>query len=177
VTSFRTPRLLLRLWDADDETDVAALFDMRSRPEVARWLGATPRPWTDVQESRDAIARWAELPDRMPGYGLWAIVPDDVGRPVGTALLVPLPDAQGNPTDDVEVGWHLHPDAWGHGYATEAGRRLLEHAFDDLHLDVVNAVAHPGNDPSTAVMRRLGMRPRGTSDRWYGVELEWWTVP
>jgi RimJ/RimL family protein N-acetyltransferase len=177
MTTFRTERLLLRPWDGADENDVTALYDIRSRPEVARWLGATPRPWTDVQQSRDTIVGWSQLADEEPGYGLWAIVPDGVDRPVGTALLVRLPDGGGTVTDDVEVGWHLHPDAWGNGYATEAAQRLLQHGFDELRLDVVHAVAYAGNDPSTAVMRRLGMRPRGTTDQWYGVEMEWWSIP
>ena len=177
VTTFRTPRLLLRPWRTD-EADAAALYAIWSRPEVARWLGASPRTWTDVQEARDTIQRWSRIPDEEPGYGLWAVVPDEVGAPVGTALLVRLPSSQdGALTDDVEIGWHLHPDAWGHGYATESAQRLLDHAFDDLGLSVVHAVAYPGNDRSTAVMRRLGMRPRGMTEQWSGVELEWWTVP
>ncbi|MGW4898736.1 GNAT family N-acetyltransferase [Kitasatospora sp. NPDC004240] len=32
-------------------------------------------------------------------------------------MLLPLPDGDG----EVEVGWHLHPEAWGQGYATVAG--------------------------------------------------------
>ena len=48
--------------------------------------------------------------------------------PVGSALLNHLPDAEGTPTDDVEIGWHLHPGAWGKGYATEAAELLLRHA-------------------------------------------------
>ena len=80
-------------------------------------------------------------------------------------------------TEDVEVGWHLHPDHWGHGYATEAAQRLMEHARDDLGLSTINALAYPGNDRSLAVMRRLGMVPRGETDRWYGVQLLWWSTP
>ena len=172
----RTERLLLRPWRPDDDLDVSAAFDVYRRDEVARWLGSAPAPWPTRHATRERLTRWAGVPEERPGYGLWAVVPDSVGHPVGTALLVRLPDREGVVTDDVEVGWHLHPDHWGHGYATEAARALLDHAFDDLGLDRVNAVAYAGNDASFAVMRRLGMTRRGTTDRWYGVTLEWWTV-
>ena len=95
---------------------------------------------------------------------------------MGTVLLVPLPGADGAPTDDIEIGWHFHPDHWGNGYATEAARAVLAHAVDDLELPVVNAVAYEGNTASFSVMRRLGMSYRGTSDRWYGTTFEWWAV-
>ncbi len=79
-------------------------------------------------------------------------------------------------TDDVEIGWHFHPHHWGNGYATESARAVLDHAFSDLDLPVVNAIAYEGNDASFAVMRRSGMTYRGTSDRWYDKSFEWWAA-
>jgi GNAT superfamily N-acetyltransferase len=70
-----------------------------------------------------------------------------------------------------ELGWHLHPDSWGHGYATEAARAVVDRAFDDGLLEVY-AVVRPGNEPSLAVCRRLGMQPLGRTTCWYGRELE-----
>ena len=172
----RTPRLTLRSWRPDDPADVEVAYDVYRRDEVARWLGATPAPWTDLDYTRARLARWASVPEGMPGFGLWAVVPDEVAHPVGTVLLVPLPDGDHAPTDDVEIGWHFHPDAWGHGYATEAAAALLEHAFTTLDLDCVNAVAYDGNAPSFAVMRRLGMTPHGPTDRWYGTTMQWWRI-
>ena len=172
----RTSRLTLRPWDPDADDDVAAAYDIYRRDEVARWLGATPTPWPSPEAARERLERWRAVAEEEPGYGLWAVVPESVGHPVGTALLVRLPDADGRLTDDVEVGWHLHPDHWGQGYATEAARRLIQHGFDDLGLDMVNAVAYAGNDPSFAVMRRLGMTACGETDRWYGVRMQWWSV-
>ena len=82
-------------------------------------------------------------------------------------LLKPLPDGVG----EFEVGWHLHPDSWGHGYATEAARAVVQQAFED-GLPEVYAVVRPGNERSVAVCRRLGMDPLGRTTRWYGVECE-----
>jgi len=176
VMEMTTSRLLLRPWRPDDPDDVAAAFDLYRRIEVARWLGAEPKPWASTAEAHERLARWGRIAQERPGFGMWALAPVGVARPIGTVLLVPLPDAEGEPTDDVEIGWHVHPDHWGAGYATEAAGALLEHAFGDLALDRVNAVAYAGNEPSFAVMRRIGMRHVGPTDRWYGTQLEWWAI-
>ena len=172
----RTERLLVRAWDPEDPDEVAVAYDIYRREEVARWLGATPAPWPSLEATKARLERWAGIPAKLPGFGLWAVVPDEVGHPVGTVLLVPLPDADNNPTDDIEIGWHFHPDHWGHGYATEASAAVLEHGFADLGLPRVEAVAYAGNEPSFAVMRRLGMTHQGTTDRWYGTTFEWWSI-
>ncbi len=58
----------------------------------------------------------------------------------------------------LEVGWTVHPDRWGNGYATEIGRAGLAFAFNELGADVVVAFTEPHNRRSRAVMERLGMR-------------------
>jgi RimJ/RimL family protein N-acetyltransferase len=156
----------MRPWE---HADAEALFDLYRRWEVSRWLGTTPRAAGSVDEMHARVDRWAALAQRA--YGLWAVVPDEVGAPVGTVLLVPLQDGAGRPVDEVEVGWHLHPDHWGHGYATEAGRWAVERGRD-AGLGEVYAVVHPGNTASVAVTRRLDMSPLGRTDRWYGVEMD-----
>jgi RimJ/RimL family protein N-acetyltransferase len=168
----RTERLAVRLW-RDDEAE--RVFDLYARDEVVRWLGPTPRPMTSPQEAALAIARWRERHEADPRYGVYAVVPRDTGVPAGSVLLVVLPDATGTPTGDVEIGWHLHPDAWGHGYATEAARALVAHAFAG-GAPRVHAVVRPGNERSIAVCRRLGMEHHGRTSRYYGVEVEHFTI-
>jgi RimJ/RimL family protein N-acetyltransferase len=172
----RTDRLTLRPWEPDNQADVQAAFDIYRRAEVVDWLSRPAKPSASEDAARERLRRWAGVNVRRPGYGLWAVVPDAVGLPVGTLLLVPLPGAGGAMTDDIEIGWHFHPRHWGHGYATEAAHAVLGHAFDDLELPVVNAVAYEGNEPSFSVMRRLGMTFRGTTDRWYDTSFEWWAA-
>jgi len=72
---------------------------------------------------------------------------------------------------DLEIGWHLHPDAWGHGYATEAAAAVLDDAFS-RGLARVIAVTDPDNRASQAVCRRLGMRHFGRTTRYYDTPNE-----
>jgi RimJ/RimL family protein N-acetyltransferase len=89
----------------------------------------------------------------------------------GSVLLNLMANSDGSPPDVLEVGWHLHPDSWGHGYATEAAQGAVQYAFGRGEPEV-HAVVYPRNVRSLAVCRRLGMTPLGPTDRWYGVPLE-----
>ncbi|MCA2212235.1 GNAT family N-acetyltransferase [Jidongwangia harbinensis] len=154
-----TPRLLLRAWEPDD---LDAFYDLYSRWDVMRWLGPHPRRVvTDLDEARTRLDRWRTV--QSAPLGLWAIVPTGASAPVGTVLLLPLADANG-PTDEVEVGWHLHPDHWGRGLVTEAAGALLGLAA----LPRVLALTDPDNERSQAVAGRLGMADEGLTDRWFG---------
>ena len=163
-----TARLRLRAWTTA-AGDLDRLTDIYSRDEVSRWLGGIPS-----LSPAELVARWAAVHELDPRFGCWAIERTDGeagrrGRAVvaGTVLLKPLPNGVG----EVEVGWHLHPDSWGHGYATEAARAVIDRGFD-AGLPEVYAVVRPGNNASLAVCARLGMQPLGLFRRWYDVELE-----
>lgn len=166
-----TERLVLRPWRSED---VAAVFDIYSRWEVARYLGRTPAAMTAFAQAEASLARWAAIPG--PLHGVWAIVPRDAAAPIGSALLKLLPlSGDAGVSGDTEIGWHLHPDAWGKGYATEAARGLLAHAWEG-GLDEVFAVTYPENTASRAVCRRLGMAHLGSTDRYYDVTCELFRV-
>jgi RimJ/RimL family protein N-acetyltransferase len=57
-----------------------------------------------------------------------------------------------------ELGWALHPDYAGRGYATEAVRELIRICFTDLGLRRVTAGCFAGNEASWRLMERVGMR-------------------
>jgi RimJ/RimL family protein N-acetyltransferase len=156
----RTERLRLRPWTTSP-ADLARLTDLYSREEITRWVGGTPSV-----PPAELVARWAEVSALDERYGCWAIE-HTAAAPAGTVLFKPLPNGVG----EVEVGWHLHPDSWGHGYATEAARAVIERGFG-AGVPEVYAVVRPGNTASMAVCARLGMQPIGRFRRWYDVELE-----
>ena len=168
MTIRRTARLVLRPWTGDDE-DRAFLFDMYARPEVHRYLGRVPRPMVSPDEVTAMLERWEGLADGV--LGVRALTTLD-GRRLGSILLKHIPwsadaaeSARGE-TPDVEIGWHLHPDAWGHGYATEGATAVLAEAHAAGITRVV-AVTNPANAASQRVCLRLGMRAAGETARYY----------
>ena len=153
----RTDRLLIRPWRVQE---APRLFDMRRRIEVARWIGGTPM--SDPHEASTLIERYDEQLAADPRFGAWAIVERSSHRPAGTVLLKSLPNGDG----EIEIGWHVHPDCWGRGLATEAAAAVLARGFA-YGLDEVWAVTDPANARSIRVAQKLGMSLLGLTHRWY----------
>ena len=111
----------------------------------------------------------------VPVCGVWAVGRRADGHLPGTLLLKPIPASSDQtplpPSGDIEIGWHFHPDAWGHGYATEAASRVLKHAFASGLSEVI-AVTNQANTASQAVAKRIGMIHTGTTTRYYNATCE-----
>lgn len=78
------------------------------------------------------------------------------GTFIGFTGLNPLPDGVPG-VGGMEVGWRLARHARHHGYATEAARAALGVAFDNMGLPEIWSMTAVLNEPSQAVMRRLGL--------------------
>jgi ribosomal-protein-alanine N-acetyltransferase len=158
-----TERLLLRRWTEEDRAVLAAVH---SDPEVMRYRFA---PLT--REQSDAMMDEIETCFDQNGFGLWAVERKSDGRLIGWAgLEVSDIDAPFCPA--VDIGWTLSRAAWGNGFATEAAAAALDYAFNELELAEVVAHTTTLNEPSQAVMRRLGMTHDPNDDfdaPWYPV--------
>lgn len=96
-------------------------------------------------------------------------------RLVGTLLLKFIP-ASGpaiplQPSSDTAIGWHLHPDAWGNGYASEAASAVVEYAFE-AGLERVIAVTAPASAASQKVCARVGKTHEGLTSAYYNERCE-----
>jgi RimJ/RimL family protein N-acetyltransferase len=144
----KTNRLLLRRWQVSDREIFAA---MNTDPEVMEHFTATL-----TRDESDALIDRIEAGFEERGFGLWAVEIAGTGQFIGfTGLSVPRFEARFTPA--VEIGWRLARSCWGHGYASEAARRALSFAFDDLGLGEVVSFTSTTNLRSQAVMKRLGM--------------------
>lgn len=147
-----TPRLHLRPFIAADRDAIHAIY---ADADVMRHVGHGAH--RTVAETSTALRTYAEILDER-GYSFLAVTEREGGRLVGDAGLHPL--AGRGP--DIELGYTLAHAAWGRGYATEAGRALIAHAFEELHVERVVAQVEPANQASRRVLEKLGMIERGT---------------
>jgi RimJ/RimL family protein N-acetyltransferase len=170
-STFETDRLVVRLYS---QHDAAFVVDMYGRREVLQFLGTSATVLRSLKQASAAIDRWRAVSDPNPLLGFWAVTLK-TGEPVGTVLLKRAPlSASERPlalSSDLEVGWHLHPDQWGRGFATEAAAGALRRAFDS-GVDEVIAIILPANERSKLVAGRLGMRYAGMTDRYYSLNAE-----
>lgn len=169
MQALRTDRLRLRSWETADADFV---YDMYSRWDVMRFIGQKPQIMTDRSRADRLIEKCRSL--GHPIHGFWAVERIEDSQLVGTILLKSIP-ASGEPplqpSGDTEIGWHFHPDYWGHGYASEAAQAVLGHGFDGGLRRVV-AVTAPENVASQSVCRRLGMTHIGMTGRYYNAKCE-----
>ncbi len=149
-----TDRLRLRLLTTADVDDV---LSYQSREDVCRYLLFEPRTKELVAEFVGRFALATTL-DKDGDYLQIAIelpaAADARARVIGDIYFTikDLENSRG------EIGWSMHPDFAGRGYASEAATAILDLAFGTLRLHRVMAELDPRNTSSIALCKRLGMR-------------------
>jgi ribosomal-protein-alanine N-acetyltransferase len=151
-------RLRLRGYRPEDFEDFYALH---ADPRVMRYWSFPA--WT---ERNQAQARFrSALEGRDAAVRLcWAISARDDDRLIGGVTLFAIDRAHAR----AEIGYALAAAHWGHGYAAEALRLALAHAFGPLGLHRVEADIDPRNAASCRLVERLGFRREGLlRQRWH----------
>lgn len=72
-----------------------------------------------------------------------------------------------------EIGFILHPDAWGRGYAREALEQILARAFAVHALQFIDADVDPRNKASLRLLQGLGFNEVGRAARTWNIGGEW----
>ena len=142
-----TARLTIRPWRAEDRPAFAAIM---LDAEVMQYLNGG-RCFTETQ-----IDEWLARQARQiaeHGVCMAAVIEKSSGKLIGISGTQPL-----GTTNDLEIGWIFARDAWGHGYATEAGQAAMQHVLETLGRTRVVAIIDPDNEPSKRVAARLGMQ-------------------
>ena len=137
----KTARLLIRPFVA---ADLHALHRIYGDPEAMRWVDGD---YAEIAATKAALDTHIAMQARH-GFAFWAVLRGDelVGE-VGFGWW----------DDEIEMGWTFRRDAWGLGYATEAGRAALTVAPRESLI----AVIRRENAPSIRVAEKLGFRLDG----------------
>jgi len=157
IPEISTSRLLLRGWR---DADRAPFTAMNADPAVMEHFPAV----LDGAASDALVDRFLEH-WAAHGFGIWAAERRSDAQFIGYAGLY-MPSFEAHFTPAVEVGWRLAHEAWGHGYATEAGEAALRFGFEQARLGEIVSFTVPANERSWRVMERIGMRrdPAGDFD-------------
>jgi RimJ/RimL family protein N-acetyltransferase len=147
MTIVHTARLALRPLS---ESDRGAVVALGAAPRVMEALGGP----LSVAQSEAWLARQLRHFSEH-GYGRYALLRN--GQFVGVVGLSRT-DFDRGIVSGVEVTWRLGFEHWGHGYASEAARAVIDEGFERLGLSEVIAVTTVSNLRSRRVMDRLGMR-------------------
>lgn len=148
VVTMNTERLRLRAWRDEDLPVFAAL---NADPQVMRYF---PAPLS-AEASRTQAAAFRRFMQQH-GWGLWAVERPGIAPFIGFVGLAQVGDDLPL-APCVEIGWRLAAAHWGQGFASEAARAALQHAFTQLQLPEVVSFTATVNLPSRRVMERIGM--------------------
>ena len=149
-----TKRLILRPWE---ETDAEVLYRYASHPQVGPNAG-----WqihTDVEHSREIIRQV------LSARETYAVIPKDVGHPVGSVgIMIGAAANVDIPDDEGEIGYWIGVPFWGQGLIPEAVTELLRHGFYDLGLQRIWCGCFVENERSRRVQEKCGFCYQYTKD-------------
>lgn len=153
----RTERLILRRWE---ERDRPLFHRINSDERVMRFF-----PVRRHRAQSDALMDLFTATIDAHGFGFAAAEIADTGEAIGFVGLQPCDVRAGViSVDAVEIGWRLAPEFWGKGYASEGAKSWLDFGFQTAGLNEIIAIAVRDNEPSTAVMHRIGMKRDPAAD-------------
>ena len=149
----QTPRLTLRHFVIGDAE--AMYKNWASDPQVTEFLRWPPH--ADAGVSRAVLAGWISEYD-SPAFYQWAIVPGDLGQPIGTIGV--------NFCDDAllmaHIGYAIGRDFWNRGYTSEALAAVITFLFENVGMNRIESQHDPDNPASGRVMQKCGMTYEGT---------------
>jgi ribosomal-protein-alanine N-acetyltransferase len=145
-----TERLKLREFTQDD---FQAVHEYASDPETVRYMPFGPNT---KEETREFINRNLKRQQEQPRteYGLGIVLKRE-DRLIGACGIHGVTEMQAS------IGYILNRGYWGHGYATEAAKALVDHLFDELSVHRVYASCDPENHASIRVLEKVGMSLEG----------------
>ncbi|MCO5217193.1 MAG: GNAT family N-acetyltransferase [Thermomicrobiales bacterium] len=150
--TYQTDRLTLR---PIEERDVDTMLATRTIPEVVEF---TYEPIWTREYAQERVARHARLShEESPVFTRWMIELRESGTVIGDIYLNKDAELQGT----TEIGYVIHPNYAGHGYATEAAREVLRIGFEEWGVHRIYARVDEDNTGSTRVCQHLGMRQEG----------------
>ncbi len=150
-----TQRLGFRYWRA---ADVALAYGLWGDPRVARWIDARGR--LSREQVRERLTREINS-HKNHGIQYWPVFRLDTAAHVGCCGLRPYKKEN----RVYELGFHICPPSWRKGYAIEAARAVIAHAFERLHAAALFAGHHPRNRASRQLLGKLGFQY--THDEYY----------
>lgn len=144
-----TQRLRFATWQPEDGARAQQLW---GNEQVTRYITLDGMDAGAIA-ARLNRERQSQLDDHC---AYWPLFERNSGKFVGCCGL----HAAG--TRQYELGYHLLPEFWGHGYATEAARAAIDYARDVLRARTVVAGHHPDNLASARIITKLGFKLTGT---------------
>ncbi len=144
----KSERLIFRPYTRDDLDFYASLW---GNPEVVRYIGKGKVK--TFQEAKSSMENWL-FPQYKEGIGLYAMALKSSHQLIGHAGLV---NQEIDGENQLEIGYWLHPNYWGNGFAKEASILFKNYGLYELPSDKLISLINPDHPASIFVARKTGL--------------------
>ncbi|WP_317039135.1 GNAT family N-acetyltransferase [Flavobacterium sp. Root901] len=136
-------------------SDAEVMFELDSNPNVHLYLGN--KPFTKIEESKAQIEN-IQKQYKDFGTGRRAVILKETNEFIGWSGIKFITNEINNHQSFYEIGYRFIEKHWNKGYATEAGKAFIDHAFRKMKVDAIYAYADEGNQNSRKTLEKLGLR-------------------
>lgn len=130
-------------------SDAPFLLEIMNQPDYHRYIG--DRGLRTVADAETYIKEKLITEYKKRGFGFWLMRLKDGMSPVGFAGIIVRDEL-----DEPDVGYAIHEDFAGNGYAEEATRGVLKYVTEFLRFPVICAITDPDNKASINVLIKCG---------------------
>lgn len=159
-----TERLFMRKFTPED---LPTLIELRSPPEVHKYLGGSRMQNAEALEKR--MQFYIDCHEKY-GFGHCLMFWKETGEAIGWSGLQPLED-----TGEIEVGYGMKQEFWRRGIGYECALAWLKFGFEKANLKRIVAIAFPENTGSWRIMQKLGMKYEKNEEH-YGFECVFYAM-
>jgi RimJ/RimL family protein N-acetyltransferase len=155
-----TERLMLREFTEDD---VENLLVLDSNSEIIRW-GSGGKTTNYETIKNQSLPKMMQFYEKYKHYGIWAVIEKLSNEFSGWFHFYPATENQLGvelkivADNEIALGYRLHPNKWGKGYATEGSQALVSKGFKEWGVQRVVSWTLADNKRSIRVMEKVGLK-------------------
>lgn len=140
-----------------DTCDKQALFELDQDPEVMKYITGKVTTMDEIESV--FIPRMLAYRNPEKGWGIWQVNVTETDEYIGWIIARPMHFFSDTPEyDNLELGWRFKQLSWGKGYGSEAAKAIMEALIEQRGYNYFSAIAHPENQASINIMKKLGMQ-------------------
>ena len=169
--TLETERLILRPLEI---SDAEAMFAMDNNPNVHKYLWQQP---TQELNETIKIIKMVQKQYEENKIGRFATIIKETSEFIGwTGIKFVNNHVENGNTNFYDYGYRLNEKFWNKGFATEASIAWLEHGFNQMKIQEMNAYTHAKNGASNHVLQKVGFNFMEDYPDENGVTWKWWQL-
>lgn len=169
VKKYETERLWLKVIDSSYAEQVLDYY-IRNKDFLEEWEAIKGEEFYTAEYHKDQLDKDCDAIESGAALRLWLFKKDDASKIIGS---VALSNIVRGAFLSCHLGYKLDKDEINKGYVTEAIRKTIDIAFNELGLHRIEANIMPKNARSLRVVEKLGFYNEGLAYKYLKINGKW----